>query len=115
MAQTDEWIDAFPAIQQAVKDEDMLAHFEIQGYLCNSTLFTAKDGYIGLSVSAQQGVVAATAGRSMPVVLRKNGSYFEWMGTYFVLGLRDGEAQQSVKLKSRCSKFVESPVERFVA
>lgn len=40
--QLDEWTDASTAIEQAVKDKDMLVDFQIRCNLCSKILFTTR-------------------------------------------------------------------------
>jgi len=61
--------------------------------LRHHALFVTNNGMIGISYGAQQGdIIAALAGCDVPVVLRKKGADFEFVGTCFVLSLMDGQA-----------------------
>jgi heterokaryon incompatibility protein (HET) len=56
-------------------------------------LFVTKSGYIGLAIATEkEDLVAVIAGCNVPVLLRREESYYVLIGVCFVLGLMEGEA-----------------------
>ena len=58
--------------------------------------FETSDGLLGLGPRGMEETdfVAVLSGCNMPVVLRKVGSHYQFVGSCFVLGLMNGEAQR---------------------
>jgi len=106
--QINDWTDA----KHAIWCEGWLLPAKMNGFLMKrlltNTLFTTKNGYIGLCISAFEGdVVAVVAGLNMPVILRRKDNHFEFVEVCFVLGLMDGEAVERVKKKMAKEEIIE--------
>ncbi len=95
------YVDAWKSAEDAMLDDDYLngtiaVMTILNGENYDKHFFETSDGLLGLGPRAMQNgdCVAVLSGCSMPVVLRKIGSYYLHVGSCFVLGLMNGEAQR---------------------